>query len=141
MKFIGEKAETFKDVSIKQIKIDTKKITNEVIVYNFWFTTCAPCKAEMPKLNELQVKYKNKNVHFISIALDPEYKITPFLEQFPFNYEIIADGRPIAEKFEVSSYPTNIIVDKKGIIQFYEIGYKTDIKERMTSMIDKILVE
>lgn len=139
MKFIGEKAETFKDISINQNKIDTKKINGEIIVYNFWFTTCGPCKMEMPKLNELKEKYKNKNIHFIAIALDPEYMITPFLKQYPLNYEIIADGRWIAEKFDINSYPTNIIVDKEGTIQFYEIGYKTDILERMSSTIDKYL--
>ncbi|MEL1241237.1 TlpA family protein disulfide reductase [Flavobacterium flavipallidum] len=139
MKFIGEKAETFKEISINQKKIDTKKINGEIIVYNFWFTTCGPCKMEIPKLNELKEKYKNKNIHFIAIALDPEYKITPFLEQYPINYEIIPEGRWIAEKFGVSSYPTNIIVDKEGTIQFYEIGYKTDILERMSNTLDKYL--
>lgn len=139
LKFIGEKVKTFKDISIEQEKIDTKKIIEDVIVYNFWFTSCAPCKAEIPKLNELKEKYKDKNVRFISIALDPEYKINTFLKAFPFNYEIIPEGRWIADMFGITAYPTNIIVDKKGIIQFYEIGYKSDITERMTSTLDEYL--
>ena len=47
MKNIGEKAVTFKDLTLKNEKIDTKKMLGEIIVYNFWFTTCGPCKAEM----------------------------------------------------------------------------------------------
>ncbi|WP_418264287.1 TlpA family protein disulfide reductase [Flavobacterium faecale] len=138
-KSIGQKAKTFSDVSILQEKINTKKMEGDLIVYNFWFTTCAPCKAEIPKLNELKQKYKDKNVHFIAIALDSEYKIASFLKTTPLYYDIIAEGRYISEKFDVTAYPTNIIVDKNGIIQFYETGYKSDILERMSFAIDKHL--
>jgi len=139
MKSIGKKAASIYEFSIKNEKINTKKFAADVIVYNFWFTTCAPCKKEIPKLNELKEKYKDKNVHFIAIALDPKYKITAFLKSTPLNYDIIPDGRPIAQDFEVVAYPTNIIVDKKGIIQLYETGYKSDIMERMTHVIEESL--
>jgi thiol-disulfide isomerase/thioredoxin len=139
MKFIGEKADTFKALSLTNEKIDTKKFLGDVIVYNFWFTTCGPCKAEIPKLNQLKEKYKGKNVHFIAIALDPDYKIIPFLNKIPLNYDIIPEGQWVSEKFDVHSYPTNIIVDKNGIVQFYEVGYRTDIAETMTFALDKYL--
>lgn len=139
LKFIGKKASSFNELSIKNIKIDTKKLSGDVIVYNFWFTTCGPCKAEMPKLNQLKEKYKDKNVHFVAIALDEGYKIASFLKTTPLTYDIIPEGRWLAEKFGVNAYPTNIIVDKKGIIQFYEIGYKSDIVERMTATLDEYL--
>lgn len=139
LKFIGKKASSFNELSIKNKKIDTKKLSGDVIVYNFWFTTCGPCKAEIPKLNQLKEKYKDQNVHFVAIALDEGYKIASFLKTTPITYDIIPEGRWLAEKFGVTAYPTNIIVDKKGIIQFYEIGYKPDIVERMTSTLDEYL--
>jgi len=141
MKYIGKKAMTFKELTIKNKKIDTKEILGDVIVYNFWFTTCGPCRAEMPYLNQLKGKYKDKNVHFISIALDESYKIDSFLKTTPFDYDIIPDGRWLTEKFDITSYPTNIIIDKKGIIQFFETGYSPKIIEKMTSAIDNYLAE
>lgn len=139
MKFIGSKADTFKELSLRNEKIDTKKMLGDVIVYNFWFTTCGPCKAEIPMLNQLKEKYKDKNVHFISIALDEGYKIASFLRTTPFNYDIIPEGRWISEKYGVTAYPTNIIVDKKGTIQFYERGYSPKIMEKMSYAIDEYL--
>lgn len=137
---IGTKAPNFKETSIKNNLIDTKKLLDHIIVYNFWFTTCAPCKAEIPKLNLLREKYKDKNIQFVAIALDPEYKINEFIQKNPLNYNIIAEGRWLAEKFGINSYPTNIVVDKKGVVQFYEVGYKSDILERMSSTIEKYLL-
>jgi len=138
--FIGTKAPNVKDTSIKKKVIDSKKMVDNVIVYNFWFTTCAPCKAEIPKLNQLKEKYKDKNIHFVAIALDPEYKIDEFTKKTPLNYDILSEGSFFAEKFGVHAYPTNIVVDGKGIIQFYEVGYKSDILERISYAIDKCLV-
>lgn len=138
-RIVGTKAPNFKERSMKNKIIDSKKLLDQIIVYNFWFTTCAPCKAEIPKLNLLREKYKDKNIQFVAITLDPEYLIDEFIQKNPFHYDIIAEGKWIAEKFGVNSYPTNIIVDKNGIIQFYEVGYKSDIVERMTNKIEKTI--
>lgn len=74
---------------------------------------------------------------FLSDNNDPEYKINEFTQKNPLNYDIIAEGRWIAEKFGITGYPSNIVVDKKGVIQFYDVGYKSDIVERLSYAIDK----
>ncbi|MGQ7945660.1 TlpA family protein disulfide reductase [Flavobacterium sp. WC2509] len=136
-KDIGKKAVVFQDFNTKKEKIDTENMLGDVIVYNFWIAS-ESYDTEILKLNQLKKKYKGKNVHFVAIALNSENELTPFLKKYPFDYDIIPGGNSIANKFNVI-YPTNIIVDKKGVIQFYEIGYKTDIVEKMTSEIDKYL--
>ncbi len=44
----------------------------KIIVLNDWATTCAPCIAEMPGLNKLVRKYKDKQVLFLAILDDKE---------------------------------------------------------------------
>ncbi|HQE33261.1 MAG TPA: hypothetical protein PLO52_00235 [Flavobacterium alvei] len=41
----------------------------------------------------------------------------------------------------MNGYPTNIIVDKKGIIQFYEMSFRSDILEKMSSALDKCIAK
>ena len=136
---IGKSAPKYSARSIHGKKLKSKDMVGKVVVLNFWFTTCSTCKKEIPQLNELREKFKNENVDFIAVALDSEYKLSPFLEQHPFAYDIVEDGRWIAEKFEIKSYPSNIIIDQNGTIQFYKIGYKTDITEMMSYKIEKLL--
>lgn len=137
-KNIGKKAQYIKDIDLKKTKINTKIMLGEVVVLNFWFTSCPPCKAEIPKLNELKEKYKNEKVNFIAIALDESDRIENFLAKTPLNYSIISEGREIANDFDVTSYPTNIIIDKNGIVQFYDTGYKSDIVTKISTIIDQI---
>lgn len=140
---IGKKSPRFYARTINNKKISTKKMLNkDVVVLNFWFSTCPPCKAEIPKLNALKEQYQNsENVQFIAIGLDDQDTINKFLKKHPLTYDIVDEGRWIASKFNITSYPTNIIIDKQGIIQFFEIGYKSSIKTMMTNKIDELLDE
>lgn len=121
-------------------KIKSKEYKGKVIVLNFWFTGCGPCKQEIPELNELVKKYKNKNVVFLACALDDDTQLLKkYLKQNPFNYEIIPDARKIVAEYKVSSYPTHIIVDKDGNIITRIIGGGKDIKSSLSNIIENNL--
>lgn len=140
---IGKKSPSFYARTIENKKISTKKmLENDIVVLNFWFTACGPCKSEIPKLNALKEQYQDsENVKFIAIGLDNKDAIEKFLIKYPLTYDIVDEGRWIASKFDITSYPTNIIIDKQGNIQFFEIGYKSSIKSMMTNKIDELLDE
>ncbi|SOD14269.1 Thiol-disulfide isomerase or thioredoxin [Pedobacter xixiisoli] len=119
----GEKFRFDKMKDLNGVKYDFKKDTGKVVVFNFWFINCPPCKKEIPELNELVAKYKeNKDIVFIAIALDDAYALTSFLKSIPFNYGIIPDGRFYADKHGVKAYPTHVVVGKDGLVKFSTIG-------------------
>jgi len=123
----GEKFRFDKMKDLNGIKYDFKKDTGKVVVFNFWFINCPPCKKEIPELNDLVAKYKeNKNVVFIAIALDNDYALSNFLKLSPFNYNIIPDGRFYSEKYGIKGYPTHVVVGKDGLVKFSTIGLATN---------------
>jgi thiol-disulfide isomerase/thioredoxin len=104
-------------------KLDTKTMAGKVIVLNFWFIGCPPCRAEIPDLNAIASQYKdNKDVLFIAVCLDEAYDIKDFLKTHPFNYRIIDNGRYTANKYGVRLYPTNVIINKEGKIAFSSVS-------------------
>ena len=136
---IETSAPTFSARTINGKKLKSKDMEGKVVVLNFWYTLSTSSKKEIPYLNKLREKYKDENVEFIAVAYDVEYKISKFLKQHPFTYDIVEDGQWLADKFEIKSYPSNIIIDQNGVIQFFKIGYKTDIQEMMSYKIEKLL--
>ncbi len=119
----GEKFRFDKMKDLNGLKYDFNKDTGKVVVFNFWFINCPPCKKEIPELNELVAKYKeSKDVVFIAIALDDTYALKNFLKLSPFDYGVIPDGRFYAEKHGVKSYPTHVVVGKDGLVKFSTIG-------------------
>jgi thiol-disulfide isomerase/thioredoxin len=120
----GRNISLFSEKDINGTKFNQKDLVGKVVVLNFWFINCPPCRREMPELNELVEHYKTeKDVVFIAVALDMRYVIQEFLKTNPFNYNIIDNGRYIAGKYGINLFPTHVVVDRQGRILFHTSGY------------------
>ncbi len=91
----------------------------KTLVLKCWFIHCASCVAEMPALNQLVAKYKNrKDVLFVSLAYDSETQLREFLRKKIFDYAVVAVKQSYIEnQLNVSAYPTHFIINKEGIIK------------------------
>lgn len=103
---------------------DTKALKGKIIVINFWFIRCPPCRMERPFLNELVEEYKkDSNIVFIAVSLDPKIQLESFLKENPFKYHVIPEGREISDANKVVQFPTHVIVDQEGRIAFNTVSY------------------
>ncbi|MBS1628003.1 MAG: TlpA family protein disulfide reductase [Bacteroidetes bacterium] len=139
----GDKIHPFKDKDIEGNKLSIKDLKGKIVVLNFWFVACPPCKAEIPDLNRIVDKYKdNTDVVFIAIALDDAYAINEFLKTTPFKYHIIDNGRYIANgNYGITSYPTHVVIDKEGIIRFHTTGLGSGTVSWINKTIENLLKE
>jgi peroxiredoxin len=131
-------------------KLDYKDVEGKIVVLNFWFINCPPCRMEIPDLNELVAEFKSKeNVVFVGIALDDKAALKNFLKTSPFDYAIIDNGRYIASTYGVKSFPTHAIIDTKGKVYFHTAGLamhtvwwlKKSIKELLATSETNVVVK
>ncbi len=119
----GKKITTFSERDMNGTKFNMKELLGKVVVLNFWFINCMPCRMEMPDLNELVDDFKeNTEVVFIAIGLDDKYNIADFLKTQPFKYHIIDSGNFLVRQYGVNSYPTHVVVDRQGKVLFHSTG-------------------
>jgi thiol-disulfide isomerase/thioredoxin len=118
----GEKFNLGKVTDMRGSKIDLKDNRGKITVINFWFVNCTPCRMEIPELNKLVSKYAPDSVRFIAIALDEKFALEGFLKSVPFDYKIIDNGRYLAQKYGVQSYPTHVVVNQEGKVHFHTTG-------------------
>lgn len=106
----------FKDLT--GIEYNNENTKGKIVILKCWFIACKACVAEFPELNELVLKYPNRNdILFISLALDSKEELNQFLSQKIFNYATIADQKQfIRSELGISSYPTHLIIDRSGKI-------------------------
>jgi thiol-disulfide isomerase/thioredoxin len=136
----GEKLDLFNVRDINGNKVDLKKAAGKVIVLNFWFIGCPPCRQEIPELNKLALQYANNpNVIFLAICLDQDYQIFDFLKTSPFAYHIVDRGQYYADQFKINLYPTNVVLDKEGKVRFHASGYTTGTPYWIGKTIDEAL--
>jgi thiol-disulfide isomerase/thioredoxin len=138
----GEKIKSFTERDIKGNKYKLKEMQGKIVVINFWFINCAPCRQEIPELNEMVKEYSaNPDVVFLAIALDPKSDIETFLEKFPFDYNIIENGRYIVDMYGVKSYPTHVVLDREGIVRFHTTGLSRKTVSGVKKAIDDIIAK
>jgi thiol-disulfide isomerase/thioredoxin len=103
-------------------------LKNKVIVINYWFINCVPCRQEMPELNKIVDYYKNNSsVVFLGISLDSKDELINALKSFDFNYNIIPNSNSFLDSLHLDGYPSHEVIDKAGKVIFSctEAGKRT----------------
>jgi peroxiredoxin len=137
----GTTIRSFTEKDINGNRFDLKELRGKVVVLNFWFTNCGPCRQEMPELNELVDSFAKKDVVFLGIALDGRSDILEFLKTHPFRYTIIPDGGSIAGQYGIGSYPIHVILDKDGKVVFHTVGLAMNTMAWMEKVIRSLVLE
>ena len=129
---------TFKDINLQDV--DLSKNKGKIMVLNFWATWCAPCKKEMPSLDQLSL---NKNVKIFPINMEkPNMKKTSkFFEDLGIrNLKIYFDPEfELAKKFKLRGLPTSIIINKEGKEYGKVIGEINFQDENFLNLIDQLI--
>lgn len=128
----NKKAPDIKLTSIQGQNLNPSALKNQIILVNFWATSCTGCIQEMPELIKLQEKYKNNNFKTIAIAMDydnPEYIANYVAEKkLPFFIQHDVNGN-IAKAFgDVGLTPSTFLINKNGDIIKKYVGV-ADINE------------
>jgi thiol-disulfide isomerase/thioredoxin len=115
--------------NVKLVTMDGKKyvlkdMKGKVVVLNFWFINCPPCRMEIPHLNNMVEAYKEReDVVFLAVALDQSYELKEFLKEMPFQYGIVDAGSYVASRYGINLFPTHVVIDKEGKVIFHTSGY------------------
>ncbi len=93
---------------------------NQITIINFWATWCKPCLEEIPSLNRLQAKMKDKPFEIISInyAETPE-TIKKFMKIVKIDFPILIDepGEQ-AVKWKVYAFPSTFVIAPDGKFKY-----------------------
>lgn len=124
--FIGRKAPNVELKTLSGKKINPAEMKGEIILLNFWFAACKPCITEIPSLNELQKKYKKNKLVVVSVSTDRAGVVEAIAQKYNKQYTVVADGKALAERLKVVTFPTSFLIDRQGIIQQVFIGASAD---------------
>ncbi len=122
-------------------EITLEELKGKVVVLNVWWTGCPMCIGEMPHLNDLVEKYKNKDVVFLAMSVDNKDLTLDFLDNNDFNYLQTYDTRKITHKYNIFLYPGHVVIDKEGRVMYNQVGNTKSILEKVETTIEEGLME
>lgn len=106
--------------------LSTADLKGQVVLVNFWATSCSTCVAEMPQLVATFEKFRGRGYQTVAVAMsyDPPAYVARFAEsrKLPFGVAIDNTGQ-IARSFgDVQLTPTSLLIDKRGQIVKRYVG-------------------
>jgi len=122
-------------------KVSLESLKGKVVLINFWFINCAPCRMEIPELNELKTEYAGKNVEFLAITFDSKNQVSEFLEETPFNFQILPNAQAIIQTYGVQGFPTSVVLNKEGKVVNSKMGGSMIIREELKVFIEEALAQ
>ena len=124
-------------------ELTKENIKNKVVVFKFWFTSCTPCIADIPKLNALVKEFeKRSDILFIAPALDRKPVVEKLLKRFPFQFRIAYNSMDVSAIFNKKQvYPSYFVINKKGKFTFIDSGSKQSSFNDLRNAIIKTLKE
>ena len=107
---------TFEDFTNKEISLDDYK--GKLVIINFWATWCAPCKKEMPSLDNLYQNSNFKNLEVLAVNMEQPNtaKTKKFFDDIKIKkLKIFFDSKlNFVKEFKLRGVPTTIVINKKG---------------------------
>ena len=132
------------DFTLKDMNGNTVRLADfkgKPILLNFWATWCAPCKEEIPELNDLYARFKDKGLAIIGISVDDdEPTLREFSKQFPMSYTVVT-AREQEDALEAAGpvwgYPTTFFIGRDGSICGKHMGpaTKADFEREIKSLL------
>jgi cytochrome c biogenesis protein CcmG, thiol:disulfide interchange protein DsbE len=123
-RFEGKTAPPFNlpDLKGKPVKLSDYK--GQVVLLNFWYSNCFPCRLETPDLITLYKAYRERGLTVLGINTDPIVMpgdqgatLQKFLDTFQVPYPILMADRKIYEDYgKIPIAPITLLVDRQGTI-------------------------
>ncbi|HTZ33754.1 MAG TPA: TlpA disulfide reductase family protein [Methylomirabilota bacterium] len=102
------------------------ELRGKVVLVNFWATWCPPCRSEMPDMEALYKKFKDRGFVVLAISDDEADKVKSYIAQFHYTYPILLDaGRKVHEAFNIEGIPKSFVYDREGKLVAQSMDMRT----------------
>lgn len=98
-------------------RVSTTSFRGRPLLVNFWYSTCEPCRREMPALADAYAAFGDR-VEFIGVNMsDPAVVAQNFADRYGVTFPILLDnGSALTLALGISIAPTTLFVDATGLI-------------------------
>ena len=126
---------------LKGKSVSFYEFKGKILFVNFWATWCPPCREEMPSMEKLHARLKQKD--FVMLAVDlmePASKVEAFFQEFKLTFMALLDSNgEVGSLFGIRSIPTTLILDKNGMIIGIAVGPRDWVGKKSIALFEYLI--
>ena len=102
-------------------------LRGHVVLLNFWATWCPPCRKEMPDMQKLYERFKEKGLIVLAVSDEKRETVEGFLAKQDYTFPILLDpDRKTNTAFYVEGIPKSFLFDRQGRLAAQSIDMRTE---------------
>jgi peroxiredoxin len=97
----------------------------KVVVLNLWTTWCAPCREEMPSMERLYDRLRDRDFQLLAVSQDEGGPgvVEAFVRELGLTFPVLVDpDRQVGDRYGVWGYPETFVIDRHGYVVERVIG-------------------
>lgn len=95
--------------------LSSEQLRGRVVLLDFWGNWCGPCVRNLPKVQALYDKYKDRGLIVIGVhSAQGSDRAAGFLAKYPYSFPIALDTGDTARRYGVERWPSYVLIDKSG---------------------------
>ena len=117
---VGMQAEDFSLIDLEGKTQSLSQYRGKIVLVNFWATWCKPCTTEMPAMQSIYDKLRDKGFVVLAVnELEDEAKVREHIAtQHKHTFPVLLDrDNKVANQFGVFGLPVSVFIDQEGRVR------------------------
>ena len=133
---IGSQLPAIKLENVEGQEVSTQSLLNKPLIINVWYSTCEPCRRELPALANADTQYRDR-VQFVGVNIKDSATVAKeFASQYGVEFELLLDKNGLfISQLGIATAPVTLAIDPQGLI----VGQKAG--EISASELDELVKE
>ena len=96
----------------------------KIVLLNFWATWCKPCTTEMPAMQAVYDRFRDKGFVVLAVnELEDDVKVREHMRIYGHTFPALMDrNNRVANMYGVFGLPVSVFIDEDGLVQEYVKG-------------------
>ncbi|MFU8833153.1 MAG: TlpA family protein disulfide reductase [Wenzhouxiangella sp.] len=126
---LGDPQPGFRHGDLNGQWVEAADFDGQLLLVNFWATWCAPCRREMPVLQDASRQHQDR-LAVVGIAMDDPVPVADFVNELGIDYTILVGSTEVIDTQRAwgnsrGALPYTVLVDRQGVIRWQHLGEVT----------------
>lgn len=118
------------ELSVRDLDGRRRRISDyrgRVVLLDVWASWCEPCKVELPMLDDMAARLRDKGVVVLAVSVDQEDRpMRRFIAQRP-HWQVTFLHDPdasVPDALQPPKMPTSYVLDREGVVRMVNQGFE-----------------
>ena len=136
---LGSPAPDFALESADGSTVRLSELKGKPVFINFWATWCTPCREEMPEMQALYERYRDRGLVILAVDMEEDVRLVRrWIERggYTFTFLLDSEGEQV-KRYNVNAAPTSYFIGRDGVIRDLKLGQLS--RTEMEAKVEKVV--